>query len=73
MFSGAGCSRSQTLPDETILMAGNGVIAGAALLKLYGGDARLTRFDLAPLDKWLYGLRRDYELSQNYSDEITSQ
>ena len=62
------------LPNGDYYDGGNGVISSAALLQQYAPGTRLDEmidFDLKRLDKWSYGLSRDYPLCTNYSDEVT--
>jgi len=63
------------LPDGNYFDGGNGVISGPTLLKQYSIGTRLEEmieFDLKRLDKWSYGLDRNYEMCPNYSDETTA-
>jgi hypothetical protein len=63
------------LPDGNYFDGGNGVIPGPTLLKQYAPGTRLDEmeeFDLKLLDKWSYGLGREYKACPNYSDETTA-
>jgi hypothetical protein len=63
------------LPDGNYFDGGNGVISGPTLLRQYPIGTRLEEmieFDLKQLDKWSYGLNRNYEMCPNYSDETTA-
>jgi hypothetical protein len=63
------------LPDGNYFDGGNGVVPGPTLLKQYPLGTRLDemeQFDLTLLDKWSYGLGREYKACPNYSDETTA-
>lgn len=62
------------LPNGDYYDGGNGVISTSALLQQYAPGTRLDemiQFDITRLDKWSYGLTRDYPVCPNYSDEAT--
>jgi hypothetical protein len=62
------------LPDGHYYDGGNGVIAERTLLRQYRAGTRLeemVEYDLKRLDKWSYGLKRQYDQCPNYSDETT--
>jgi hypothetical protein len=61
------------LPDGSYFDGGNGTITGEKLTSLWPGShiEEMTKFDLQTLDKRSYGLRREYPVCPNYSDELT--
>ena len=62
------------LPDNNYYDGGNGVISRQRLLELYANSRieEMTEFDLQLLDQRSYGLRRDYPVCPNYSDDLTA-
>ena len=63
------------LPDRNYFDGGNGVISGTDLLRQYPFGTRLDEmeeFDPQQLDKWSYGLERNYGSCPNYSDATTT-
>jgi len=61
------------LPDGSYFDGGNGVITGEKLTSLWPGShiEEMTNFDLKLLNKRSYGLKREYPVCPNYSDELT--
>jgi hypothetical protein len=61
------------LPDGSYFDGGNGVLTGDKLTSLWPGShiEEMTNFDLQLLDKRSYGLKRNYPVCPNYSDELT--
>ena len=63
------------LPDGRYFDGGNGVMAEAAVLRMYS-ESRIEEmkdFDLNLLDQRSYGLGRTYLACPNYSDAFTQQ
>jgi hypothetical protein len=63
------------LPDGNYFDGGNGVMSRQTLLDQFPVGTRLdemTEFDPDRLDKWSYGLDRNYGSCPNYSDETTA-
>ena len=62
------------LPSGDFFDGGNGIISRRTLLRQYDLFTRveeMTTFDLRTLDRWSYGLDRDYPDCENYSDDLT--
>jgi len=62
------------LPSGSYFDGGNGVISEDQLLKIYPGSRIevMLNFDMKVLDQRSYGLKREYPICPNYSDELTS-
>lgn len=63
------------LPDGNYFDGGYGVLRSRTYLKQYLDGTRIEEmidFDLERLDRWSYGLKREYGLCPNYSDKTTA-